>query len=117
LIEISDGDGAMIGRRGRDRGRLFYEFRLQDRIPENHCCAGLFVTVALEDLHKELEPHHSDIGRPSIDPERMIRMLIIGYCYGNCWERRLAQEVGLHLAYRGRGPKRSGLPRLRSRLP
>jgi transposase len=89
--------GAMVGRRRRDQGRLFYEFRLEDRIPENH----LFVTVAFEDLHKELEPHYSDIGRPSVDPELMIRMLIIGYCYGIRSERRLAQEVGLHLAYGG----------------
>jgi transposase len=58
------------------------------------------VTVALEDLHKELEPHYSDIGRPSVDPELMIRMLIIGYCYGIRSERRLTQEVALHLAYR-----------------
>ena len=43
---------------------------------------NVFVTVALADLHKELKPHYSDIGRPSIDPELMIRMLIVGYCYG-----------------------------------
>jgi transposase len=56
--------------------------------------------VALADLHKELEPHYSDIGRPSIDPELMIRMLIVGYCYGIRSERKLTQEVELHLAYR-----------------
>jgi transposase len=92
----------MMGRQRRDQGRLFYEFRLEDRIPENHLLRriNVFVTVALEDLHKELEPHYSDTGRPSVDPELMIRMLIIGYCYGIRSERRLAQEVGLHLAYR-----------------
>jgi transposase len=58
------------------------------------------VTVALADLHKELEPYYSEIGRPSIDPELMIRMLIVGYCYGIRSERRLCQEVELHLAYR-----------------
>ncbi len=57
-------------------------------------------TAALADLHKELEPHYSDIGRPSIDPELMIRMLIVGYCYGIRSERRLCEEVELHLAYR-----------------
>src|SRR6202007_1689844 len=92
----------MMGRQRRDQGRLFYEFRLEDRIPENHLLRrmNVFVTVALADLHKELEPHYSDIGRPSIDPELMIRMLIVGYCYGIRSERKLCQEVELHLAYR-----------------
>ena len=61
---------------------------------------NVFVTVALADLHKQLEPHYSDIGRPSIDPELMVRMLIVGYCYGIRSERKLCQEVELHLAYR-----------------
>jgi transposase len=92
----------MMGRQRRDQGRLFYEFRLEDRIPENHLLRrmNVFVAVALADLHKELEPHYSDIGRPSIDPELMIRMLIVGYCYGIRSERKLCQEVELHLAYR-----------------
>ena len=92
----------MMGRQRRDQGRLFYELRLEDRIPENHLLRrmNVFVTVALADLHKELEPHYSDIGRPSIDPELMIRMLIVGYCYGIRSERKLTQEVELHLAYR-----------------
>ncbi len=55
---------------------------------------------ARRDLHKELAPYYSDIGRPSVDPELMIRMLIVGYCYGIRHERRLCQEVELHLAYR-----------------
>ena len=92
----------MMGRQRRDQGRLFYEFRLEDRIPENHLLRrmNVFVTVALADLHRELEPHYSDIGRPSIDPELMMRMLIVGYCYGIRSERKLCQEVELHLAYR-----------------
>jgi len=92
----------MMGRQRRDQGRLFYEFRLEDRIPENHLLRrmNVFVTVALADLHQELEPHYSDIGRPSIDPELMIGMLIVGYCYGIRSERKLTQEVELHLAYR-----------------
>jgi transposase len=101
LISSSEG-AAMMGRQQRDQGRLFYEFRLEDRIPENHLLRrmNVFVTVALADLHEELEPHYSDIGRPSIDPELMIRMLIVGYCYGIRSERKLCQEVELHLAYR-----------------
>jgi hypothetical protein len=56
--------------------------------------------TALADIHDRLESHYSEIGRPSIDPELMIRMLIVGYCYGLRSERRLTQEVELHLAYR-----------------
>jgi len=92
----------MMGRRRRDQGKLFYEFRLEDRIPEEHLLRRMkvFVAVALADLHKELEPYYSDIGRPSVDPELMIRMLIVGYCYGIRSERRLVQEVNLHLGFR-----------------
>src|SRR4029077_19123983 len=58
------------------------------------------VTRVLADLSEKLALFYSDIGRPSIDPELMIRMLIVGYCYGVRFERRLCQEVELHLAYR-----------------
>ena len=54
----------------------------------------------LADVHEQLQPYNSEIGRPSVDPELMIRMLIVGYCYGLQSERRLTQEVELHLAYR-----------------
>jgi len=92
----------MMGRRRRDQGKLFYEFRLEDRIPEDHLLRrmNVFVAVALADLHKGLEAYYSDIGRPSVDPELMIRMLIVGYCYGIRSERRLVQEVDLHLGFR-----------------
>jgi transposase len=92
----------MMGRRRGDQRRLFYEFHLDDRIPKTHLLRRIdvFVAAALADLHKELEPHYSDIGRPSIDPELMLRMLIVGYCYGIRSERRLCEEVELHLAYR-----------------
>ena len=58
------------------------------------------MTKALADIHERLEPYYSEIGRPSVDPELMIRMLIVGYCFGLRSERRLTQEVELHLAYR-----------------
>lgn len=92
----------MMGRQDRDQGKLFYEFRLEDRIPKNHLLRrmNVFVRVALSDLHDELRPFYSDIGRPSVDPELMIRMLIVGYCYGIRSERRLCQEVDLNLAFR-----------------
>ena len=92
----------MMGRRRRDQGRLFCEFGLEDRIAENHLLGRMNVlaTVALADLHKELKPHYSEIGRLSVDPELMMRMLMVGYCYGIRSERKLCQEVELHLAYR-----------------
>ena len=68
----------------------------------------VFVTVALEDLHKELEPHYSDIGRPSIDRELMIR-LIIGHCYSIRSERRLAHESRAG-APRNQGNKKIRMP-------
>ena len=95
-------EAAMMGRRRGDQASLFYEFRLDDRIPRDHLLRRIdrFVTTALADVHERLEPYYSEVGRPSVDPELMIRMLIIGYCYGLRSERRLTQEVELHLAYR-----------------
>ena len=61
---------------------------------------NVFVTAVLADLHAELEPCYNYTGRPSVDPEFMIRMLLVGYCYGIRSERRHCQEVELHLAYR-----------------
>lgn len=92
----------MMGRRDRDQGRLFYEFRLDEMVPADHLLRRMdvFVTVVLRDLHAQLKAFYSDIGRPSVDPELMIRMLLVGYCYGIRSERRLCQEVALHLAYR-----------------
>src|SRR5262250_3772382 len=92
----------MVGRPDRDQGQLFYEFKLDEVIPQGHLLRrmNVFVTAALADLHQQLRPFYSEIGRPSVDPELMIRMLIVGYCYGIRHERRLCEEVRLHLAYR-----------------
>jgi transposase len=92
----------MMGRRSGNQPSLFYEFRLDDRIPKNHLLRGInaFATAALAVVHEQLDPYYSEIGRPSVDPELMIRMLIVGYCYGLRSERKLTQEVELHLAYR-----------------
>jgi transposase len=75
---------------------------IDDRIPKNHLLRRInaFMTEALAFVHEQLDPYYSEIGRPSVDPELMIRMLIIGYCYGLRSERKLTQEVELHLAYR-----------------
>ena len=91
----------MLGRQSGDQANLFYEFRL-DRVPKNHLLRriNVFVTAALADMHERLQPYYSEIGRPSVDPELMIRMLIVGYCFGLRSERKLTQEVELHLAYR-----------------
>jgi transposase len=92
----------MMGRQEVDQSRLFYLFNLEDRIPKHHLLRRINPTVArkLADLREKLAPFYSEIGRPSIDPDLMIRMLIVGYCYGIRSERRLCQEVELHLAYR-----------------
>src|SRR5262252_7999586 len=92
----------MMGRQDRDQGQLFYEFNLDAVIPKGHLLRrmNVFVTGVLADVHQQLKPFYSDIGRPSVDPELMIRMLIVGYCYGIRHERRLCEEVKLHLAYR-----------------
>jgi len=95
-------EAAMMGRRDRDQANLFYDFNLDEVIPENHLLRRLdvFVTMVLANLHEQLQPFYSDIGRPSVDPELMMRMLIVGYCYGIRHERKLCEEVKLHLAYR-----------------
>jgi transposase len=92
----------MMGRQANDQSQLFYLFNLEERIPGNHLLRRINPVVArvLADLHEKLAPFYSEIGRPSIDPELMIRMLIVGYCYGIRFERRLCEEVELHLAYR-----------------
>jgi transposase len=91
-----------MGRQSGDQSQLFYLFNLERRIPAWHLLRRINpeVTRVVADLHEKLAPFYSDIGRPSIDPELMIRMLIVGYCYGIRSERRLCEEVELHLAYR-----------------
>jgi transposase len=95
-------EAAMMGRQTADQGALFYEFRLEDRVPEGHLLRKInaVITPVFAGLHEKLAPYYSSTGRPSIDPELMIRMLIIGYCYGIRSERRLSEEVALNLAYR-----------------
>jgi transposase len=92
----------MMGRQTGDQSQLFYLFNLEERIPADHLLRRInpVVTRVLAELRAKLEPFYSDIGRPSIDPELMLRMLIVGYCYGIRFERRLCDEVELHLAYR-----------------
>src|SRR6266436_1467576 len=85
----------MMGRQDRDQRQLFYEFCLDEMIPTDHLLRriNVFATAILADLHEQLKAFYSDIGRPSVDPELMIRMLLVGYRYGLRHERRLCQEV------------------------
>jgi transposase len=92
----------MMGRQRVDQSQLFYLFNLEARIPAQHLLRRINSVVAriMADVREKLGPFYSEVGRPSIDPELMIRMLIVGYCYGIRSERRLCEEVELHLAYR-----------------
>jgi transposase len=92
----------MMGRQTVDQSQMFYLFNLEGRIPARHLLRRINPTVTriLAGVREKLEPFYSEIGRPSIDPELMIRMLIVSYCYGIRFERRLCEEVELHLAYR-----------------
>src|SRR6478609_8527862 len=90
---------AMMGFQGTPAW-LFYDFCLDDHVPSDHLLRGIDGHVDFEGLRQTLKPFYSQIGRPSIDPELMIRMLIVGYCMGIRSERRLCEEVHLNLAYR-----------------
>ena len=90
----------MMGRNDTPQKPLFYAFDLDDLVPQDHLLRKIDRFLDLSDLHAHLAPYYSHTGRPSIDPELMIRMLIIGYCLGIRSERRLCEEVRLNLAYR-----------------
>jgi transposase len=90
----------MMGERRVDQEHLFYEFSLERHIPDPHLLRSINRFVELDGLRRELAPFYSEMGRPSIDPELLIRMLIVGYCFGIRSERRLCEEVHRNLAYR-----------------
>jgi len=90
----------MMGERRVQQEALFYEFSLERHVPETHLLRHIDRFVELDGLRRELVPFYSEMGRPSIDPELLIRMLIVGYCFGIRSERRLCAEVHLNLAYR-----------------
>ena len=92
----------MMGRQTGEQSQLFYLFNLERRIPGHHLLRRMnpIVMRLLAGLRGQLEGFYSEIGRPSICPELMLRMLIVGYCYGIRSERKLCEEVELHLAYR-----------------
>jgi transposase len=90
----------MMGRLKSDQGQLFYEFHLGDAVPEDHLVRKIDTALDLSWLRGELAAHYSSMGRPSIDPELMIRMLIVGYVFAIRSERLICREVQVNLAYR-----------------
>ena len=90
----------MMGSAVGQQDRLFYAFNLEDRVPANHLLRRIDAVLDLSWVRNDLAPLYSHTGCPSIDPELMIRMLLVGYCYSIRSERRLCQEVDLNLAYR-----------------
>jgi transposase len=90
----------MMGPLQVEQGALFYNFSLDAHVPADHLLRSIDRFVDLSEVRRELAPFYSLMGRPSVDPELMIRMLIVGYCFGIRSERRLCEEVHLNLAYR-----------------
>src|SRR5580704_3194506 len=90
----------MMGQRRVMQEALFYGFSLERHVPSDHLLRKIDRFVDLSEVRAHLEPYYSEVGRPSIDPELMIRMLIVGYCFGVRSERRLCEEAHLNLAYR-----------------
>src|SRR6478752_1450382 len=89
----------MMGRLKSDQGQLFYEFRLGDAVPEDHLVRKIATALDLSWLRSDLAPHYSSMGLPSIDPELMIRMLVLGYVFAIRSERLICREVQVNLAY------------------
>jgi len=90
----------MMGRLEQDQGRLFYSFCLEEVVPDDHQVRAIASVLDLSWVYGELSPHYPALGRPSIDPVLMIRMLILGYAFGLRSERLLCREVRVNLAYR-----------------
>src|SRR6202790_4206770 len=90
----------MMGPRQVDQAALFYEFSLERHVPATHMLRSIDRFVDLSDVRSHLAPFYSSTGRPSIDPELLVRMLLVGWLYGTRSERRLCEEVHLNLAYR-----------------
>jgi transposase len=88
----------MMGRLKGDQSQLFYDFHLDDVVPADHLVRQIDAVLDLSWVHAELAPHYPSIGRPSIDPVLMIRVLIVGYVFAS--ERAFYREVQVNLAYR-----------------
>ena len=98
-ILIVGGLLIMMGQHDRSEA-LFYYFRLEDQVPENHLLRLIDKHISFEFVRRQLKDSYSETGRPSIDPELLLRILLIGYLYGITSERKLVEELRMHLAWR-----------------
>jgi transposase len=98
-IAIVGGLTLMMGQHARSES-LFYYFRLEDQVPENHLLRLVDQHIDFRFVRERLKDSYSEAGRPSIDPELLLRILLIGYLYGISSERKLVEELRMHLAWR-----------------
>src|SRR5437899_12512796 len=98
-ILIVGGLLIMMGQHDRSEA-LFYYFRLEDQVPETHLLRLIDKHISFAFVRERLKESYSDTGRPSIDPELLLRILLIGYLYGVTSERKLVEELRMHLAWR-----------------
>jgi len=89
-----------MGSNDKPQNELFYAFNLNDMVPQDHLLRAIDPLLDFTELREHLAPYYSHTGRPSVDPELMIRMMLIGYCLGIRSDRLLCEEVNLNLAYR-----------------
>ena len=98
-IAILAGWLLMMGQHDRSES-LFYYFRIEDQVPENHLLRFIDRYVSFDFVREKLRALYSETGRPSIDPEVLLRILLLGYLYGITSERKLLEELRMHLAWR-----------------
>jgi transposase len=98
-ISIAGGLLIMMGHHARSEA-LFYYFRLEDQVPERHLLRLIEKHINFGFVRERLKDSYSETGRPSIDPELLLRILLIGYLYGITSERKLVEELRMHLAWR-----------------
>ena len=99
VIAILGGFCCMMGQHARSES-LFYYFRIEDQVPEDHLLRLIDRHVSFDFVQEKLRDSYSDTGRPSIDPEVLLRILLLGYLYGISSERKLVEELRMHLAWR-----------------
>jgi transposase len=87
-----------MGRLDQDQGQLFYSFCLDEAVPGDHRVREIAAVLDLSWVHRELAPHYPAIGRPSVDPVLMVRMLVLGYVFAIRSERAMCREVQVNLA-------------------
>src|ERR1700736_4899684 len=98
-ITILGGALIMMGQHDRSEA-LFYYFRLEDQVPDTHLLRLIEKHISFAFVREELKESYSETGRPSIDPELLLRILLMGYLYGITSERKLVEELRMHLAWR-----------------